>query len=104
MVELNNFTDKGNGTYAAAFGHDDMVMAEVQLTFARETLQYKLLKDEFEDGKGFVNDNTYNPFESSYDILMQQSGYYGKLNESDPYNISNEFNNVSDAYRRLGVM
>lgn len=104
MVELNNFTDKGNGTYAAAFGHDDMVMAEVQLTFARETLQYKLLKDEFEDGKGFVNDNTYNPFESSYDILMQQSGYYGRLNEADPYNISNEFNNVSDAYRRLGVM
>lgn len=104
MVELNNFTDKGNGTYAAAFGHDDMIMAEVQLTFVRETLQYKLLKDDFEDGSGFVNDTTYNPFESSYDILMQQSGYYGRLNEADPYNISNEFNNQNDALRRLGVM
>ena len=104
MVELNNFTDKGNGTYAAAFGHDDMVMAEVQLTFVRETLQYKLLKDDFEDGKGFVNDNTYNPFENPFDVMMQQSGYIGKLNEADPYNFNNEFNNVSDAYRRLGVM
>ena len=103
MVELNNFTDKGNGTYAAAFGHDDMVMAEVQLTFVRETLQYKLLKDDFEDGKGFVNDNTYNPFENPFDVMMQQSGYIGKLNEADPYNFNNSYDNVIDAQKRLGM-
>jgi hypothetical protein len=102
MVELNNFADKGNGTYAASFGHDDMVMAEVQLTFVRETLQYKLLKDDFEDGSGFVNDNMYNPFENQFDTLMQMGGYLSNFNEADPYNFNNSFDNRNDALRRLG--
>lgn len=64
MVELSNFSDDGHGKYAASFGHDDMVMAEVQLTFVRETLQYKLLRDEFESGHDVaVPDNIYNGFE-----------------------------------------
>ena len=64
MTELNNFTDNGNGKYAAAFGHDDMVMAEVQVTFVKESLQYKLLKDDFETGYDVNNsDYVYNPFE-----------------------------------------
>ena len=69
MVELNNFTDKGNSTFSAAFGHDDLVMAAVQLTFVKETLQYKLLKDDFEESVGFVADNVYNPFETTADTM-----------------------------------
>ena len=65
LIELNNFTDKGNGTYAAAFGHDDMVMTEVQLTFVKQTLQYKLLKDEFESSSSVdIATTDYNPFEA----------------------------------------
>jgi hypothetical protein len=64
LTELNNFTDKGNGTYAASFGHDDMVMTEVQLTFVRQTLQYKLLRDEFEAvSEVEITTAEYNPFE-----------------------------------------
>ena len=93
LVELNNFTDKGNGTYAASFGHDDMVMAEVQLAFVKDTLQYKLLKDDFDDNGGFVDDNIYNPFESSFSFNPQELNYYG-----------DQFNNQLDAYKRLGMM
>ena len=102
MIELQNFTDKGNGTYAAAFGNDDMVMAEVQLTFVRETLQYKLMKDDFEDGSGYVNDNAYNPFETAMDKMVYSYGY-AKLNENDPYNFNSEYDNKADAYKRLGI-
>lgn len=103
MVELNNFTDKGNSTFSAAFGHDDLVMAAVQLTFVKETLQYKLLKDDFEESVGYVDDTVYNPFETSTDIMMYNSGYM-EFNDNDPYNFSGEFNNKEDAYRRLGML
>lgn len=103
MVELNNFTDKGNSTFSAAFGHDDLVMAAVQLTFVKETLQYKLLKDDFEESVGFVADNVYNPFESIVDTMNYNYGY-GGFNENDPYNFNGEFNNQNDAYKRLGMM
>ena len=43
MIELNNFSDNGNGKYAAAFGHDDMVMASVQLEFVKSTLHEILI-------------------------------------------------------------
>ena len=67
MVELNNFQDDGSGHYKAIFGHDDMVMAEVQLTFVTETLQYKLFKEEFEASVDAVlPDNIYNPFETEF--------------------------------------
>lgn len=101
MVELNNFTDKGNSTFSAAFGHDDLVMAAVQLTFVKETLQYKLLKDDFEESVGFVADNVYNPFESIVDTMNYNYGYAG-FSENDPYNFSGEFNNRDDAFKRLG--
>lgn len=81
MNELNNFVDKGNGTFAASFGHDDMVMAEVQVSFVRDTLQYKLLKNEFEESAQVeLPENLYNP----YDMLdeYRAADYYG-LNAAD---------------------
>lgn len=80
MIELNNFSDNGHGKYEAAFGHDDMVMSEVQLTFVRDTLQYKLLREEFEAGHDTaVPDTIYNAFEIfdpmySYQQLMNGMG------------------------------
>ena len=81
MNELNNFVDKGNGTFAASFGHDDMVMAEVQVSFVRDTLQYKLLKNDFEESAQVeLPENLYNP----YDMLdeYRAADYYG-LNTAD---------------------
>ena len=89
MFELNNFCDDGNGRYKASFGHDDMVMAEIQLTFVRETVQYKLFKNEFEAGYEINNsDNIFNPFEydNSYNNILRQ-------NNNDLY-----FNNFNNFY------
>ena len=66
MAELTNFTDDGSGHYKASFGHDDMVMTMIQLEFVKETVQYKIMKDEFESDTIIQNDNAYNPFETPY--------------------------------------
>ena len=73
MIELDNFTDKGNGHYSASFGNDDMVMSAIQLTFMKTTLQYKLLKDDYEDNNKIVlSNNMYNPYESFNDYINTQ--------------------------------
>lgn len=98
MMELNNFSDDGSGHYSAAFGHDDMVMSEVQLTFVRNTLQYKMLRDEFESGYEMVNDNVYNPFESSVDPYVP-NGYV----PTTAYDMYDDYAKLqNDMYRRLG--
>ena len=104
MIELNNFSDDGKGHYSAAFGHDDMVMAEVQLTFVRETLQYKLLRDEFESGFELTTpDNIYNPFESPMDNFGTQLIPNGYTLQTS-YDLYDEYTRYqNDAYRRLNI-
>lgn len=94
MIELDNFTDKGNGRYAASFGNDDMVMSAIQLTFMKTTLQYKLLKDDYEDNnKIMLSNNMYNPYESFND-------YGNDYRNTQDYNIY-EVNNDNDYVNRL---
>lgn len=96
MIELNNFQDDGSGKYKAVFGHDDMVMAEVQLTFVKETLQYKLFKEEFEAGvDAAVPDNIYNPFETDNDYSL----YSNTINQIDGWFASED--NMNTYNRRL---
>ena len=96
MTELNNFTDNGNSKYAAAFGHDDMVMAEVQVTFVKDSLQYKNLKDDFETGYNISNsDYIYNAFED-YDPYVNFRSTYEIY--YDEYNTIAETNSL---YKRL---
>lgn len=112
MVELNNFTDKGNGTYAAAFGHDDMVMTEVQLMFVKATLQYKLMKDDFEDNFMIeMPDTIYNPFEDNdpYRLIYQARNFDASMTDNmqsmfgqsygDMYR--NELNSMSNRLNRF---
>ena len=65
--ELLTFIDDGTGHYKASVGHDDMVMASVQLEFVRATLQYKIMRGEFGSGVEIAapDENIYNPFETS---------------------------------------
>lgn len=43
-IQLENFADdKGSGSYSATWGHDDIIMTEVQLAAAMDTKQYKSL-------------------------------------------------------------
>ena len=46
---MENFSDvKGNGSYEASYGHDDIIMAEVQQAALMQTLKFKLLQELFE--------------------------------------------------------
>ena len=48
LDELRHFVDKnGNGTYEASFGHDDLVMSQIQLPLTKQSLQFKNLVDDY---------------------------------------------------------
>lgn len=49
ISELENFEDKnGNGRYAAAYGHDDLIMTFCQLPMVKNTPKYKDFMEEYE--------------------------------------------------------
>lgn len=68
LNEIENFCDtKGTGTYAASFGHDDVVMSQMQLVFAKQSTQFTYLLDDYTEGLGAnEDDNIYNPYDSQY--------------------------------------
>ena len=63
--ELENFEDKnGNGSYKAAFGHDDIIMTCCQLPLLKQTARYKDYAEDylaFKIGGKFndLSDNDY---------------------------------------------
>lgn len=87
--ELASFIDDGTGHYKASYGHDDMVMAAVQLEFVKNTLQYRLMEGDLDSNMSdiiIINDNIYNPFEPYYD--------YYNMDEYDTQNNSNRLINM----------
>lgn len=62
MFELEKFCNDGTNHFKAYYGHDDMVMSQVQLNFVKKTLQYKILRGQFDEGLE-IKSNIYNPFE-----------------------------------------
>ena len=51
-TELLNFSDpEDKGVWKAAFGHDDAVMSMIQIEFVKKTLQYILMKQDFDSLK-----------------------------------------------------
>lgn len=78
--ELENFEDKnGNGTYKAAYGHDDLIMTFCQIPLLKQTIQYKNLIEEMtssemtdnvEYGVNLYSQPGYS--QPGYDIGMQQ--------------------------------
>ena len=85
MAQISNFSDsKGNGTYAASFGHDDLVMAQLQMAFVFENPQFKSLCQMFIANKGIQEINsTYNPYDTSDFNPMSYFG--GSQNSDNPY-------------------
>lgn len=69
LFELEKFCDDGTGHYKASFGHDDMVMAEIQLIFVINSLRYKMFKESVTQKVLFEKPahEIYNP----YDFEMQ---------------------------------
>lgn len=46
LNELTNFSEHPNGTFSSIVGHDDLVMAEIQLEEVYKTLQFKNLSED----------------------------------------------------------
>lgn len=84
LSELTNFTDDGTGHYKASYGHDDLIMSAVQLEFVKNTLQYKIMRDNFSSGKMPMEDKFYNPFEDPVDYSQYQ--LFDKLNNQSRLN------------------
>ena len=56
-----------------------MVMSEIQLTFVKETLQYKLFKEDFENSiNANITDNMYNPFEFNDNPFFNNINFLGE--------------------------
>ena len=76
LSQVSNFCDnKGNGTYAASFGHDDLVMAQLQMVFAIENPQYKSLCQMFLSSLNTIEvSQAYNPYDmqSGFDFPFMQ--------------------------------
>lgn len=93
--QVSNFSDpKGTGTYAATFGHDDLVMAQLQMVFVFENPQYKSLCQMFLATLNATEvNNTYNYYEdtNSNDILT------GLQQDPDIYSMP-QFNSMQEIY------
>lgn len=82
LMELENFSDsKGNDTYQASFGHDDVVMAQMQLVFVTQTPQFKYLLEDLESGNNMYNENVYNP----YGEMLNFSSFNSYFNVNEFY-------------------
>lgn len=81
LSELRNFVDKsGNGSYSSNFGHDDIVMAQIQLTLVKQSLQYKDLIQNFETGS-IGEPGGINFYEGMSDIIDYNSYYNSRYNK-----------------------
>ena len=66
ITEIENFEDKnGNGSYAASWGHDDLIMTFCQIPMLIQTPKYKFFIEEMEQNNVINNYNsTIDKFES----------------------------------------
>lgn len=81
ISELENFEDKnGNGSYAASFGNDDLIMSLIQLPLLKNTSKYKNFVDDFETSKLITNSNVNNSY---IDDFYSQNTQFGPF--QSPY-------------------
>ena len=105
LMEVENFSDsKDNGTYQASFGHDDIIMAQIQLVHAKQSNAYKYLRSEYEssltnDYQESINkDNesgvtlAYNPY-TQVDVSQYKDGQF-----FDPTKV---FRSMDDIYNSI---
>lgn len=84
--ELENFEDKnGNGSYAAGYGHDDIIMTFAQFPMLENTPKFKDFIEEFKMNK-IVNSNSN--IDDSMDLYssMNRSLFFDSSNVLNKYN------------------
>lgn len=91
-IELGNFNDDGTGHYKAVFGHDDIIMAMVQLMFVKNTIQYKSLKNDF-DSLAIVDTapTAYNIYEQPWENTLYSMMDQWRLNDIEGINNESRF-------------
>ena len=87
VSELSSFINDGTGHYKASFGHDDMVMASVQLEFVKNTLQYKIMRDEFAAGLSQVEEEIYNPYDTHFEFNIMEEDMFNNSSRLGGYQI-----------------
>lgn len=86
LGELRNFSDKlGNGVYAAAFGHDDLIMSQLQLELIRDTIQYKLLIEDYNDKNQTERNSSINFYEELINVTQTLPKYGDFINPFRPF-------------------
>lgn len=102
--ELLNFSDvEDKGVWKAAFGHDDAVMSMIQYEAVKKTLQFTLMKQDFDSMATHPNsDANYNPYSTIYDDPTQD-GTYDRFIESGFRSIYDfEMNSTENRLNRFG--
>lgn len=85
ITQMENFSDtKGNGSYAATFGHDDIIMTEVQQAALMQTLKFMILRSSFEEQLNISDDNNYSDFYSDY--VLEDFRFDSTDSETTDYN------------------
>lgn len=99
LSELTNFCDSGNGRYEASFGHDDLMMASVQFEFVKQTIQYKAMRNEFNETgtKPPKDEYSWDDFNDQLNNLHNPYVPY-KMQTPDPY-ITEERNEITNQSR-----
>lgn len=100
--EILNFSDvEDKGVWKAAFGHDDTVMSMIQFEAVKKTIQFTLLKQDFDStAQQTSSEKNYNP----YGVLYGNS-YVGETRDGYEYsrNIYDFSNNEYESrLRRMG--
>lgn len=74
LREIENFVDiKDNGSYAAIVGHDDIAMASIQISAARQTDRFKYFIQEIS-----LNEVSDEPFVDLYNVGNYNMGLTGR--------------------------
>ena len=100
--EILNFSDvEDKGVWKAAFGHDDAVMSMIQFEAVKKTIQFTLLKQDFDSTvQQTSSEKNYNPYGDLY-----SNSYVGEVRDGYEYsrNIYDFSNNEYESrLRRMG--
>lgn len=107
LNELTNFSEQGNGTFSSVVGHDDLVMAQVQLEEVYKTLQFKNLEEDMQmdpsqrviilnDDKPIVNEPIMQRNKKTK--IVHRTLYDGSI-----YLEGSAASNMNEIYRLMGV-
>ena len=104
LMEVENFSDsKDNGTYQASFGHDDIIMAQIQLVHAKQSNAYKYLRSEYESSltNGYqesINKDNESSISPGYSYAQVDMSQYKDGQFFDPTKV---FRSMDDIYNSI---